>query len=101
MRADVYTPEPIPLPRDSREGQCQRAADYMEAKPGCTGRELAAGADLGSETKVISEMRKKFGYRVRGEWGREPCAGGTRSRPVKRYFLEGRPTVAQRDLFTE
>ena len=100
--ADVCTPGEVALPLDSRAAQCERAADYMHANPGCTLRDLASGADLGSASKVVSEMiRPQFGYDVRGEWDREPCAGGTRSRPVKRYFLQGRPMLAQRDLFTE
>jgi hypothetical protein len=96
MDADACTPAPLPL--DSREGQCARAADFMEAHPGCTLRDLTAGADLGSASKVISEM-PRFGYTVRKQRARVPCADGEHSRPVKRYYLEARPQASQFDLF--
>jgi len=71
----------------------------MQAHPGCTLRDLMTGADLGSASKVISEMVNKFGYGVRRLRRRMPCLDGTRSRPVMCYWLESRPTFSQRDLF--
>jgi hypothetical protein len=92
-------PGPVFLPRDGRAAQCKRAADFMEAKPGCTIRELETGADLGSPTKVISEMVRKFGYGVRRERRAASCLDGTRYRRVTRYWLESRPNFSQGDLF--
>lgn len=97
MSADVWTGA-APLPLDTRPEQCRRAADYMEAHPGCTLRELGAGADLGSASKVVSEMQRN-GYSVRRRRDRVRCADGTHSRSVARYWLEGRPVIAQPDLF--
>lgn len=88
-----------PLPFDSRVGQCVRAADYMDSHPGCTLRELSNGADLGSATKVISEMERRYGYRLRRVRDRVPTSDGTHSRQVVRYWLEARPTHSQPDLF--
>ena len=87
------------LPPDDRVGQCARAADYLEAHPGSTMRELFTGADLGSGSKVISEMERTFGYRLRRVRDRVPTRDGTRSRPLMRYWLEERPTHSQPDLF--
>ena len=92
---------PANLPLDDREGQCVRAADYMQAHPGCTLRELAAGADLGSASKVVSEMWRTFGYAVRRDRVRKPCRDGEHSRHEVRYWLEGRPVRPQLDLFPE
>jgi hypothetical protein len=99
--ADVCTPS-APLTPDDREGQCRRAADYMEANPGCTLVELSIGADLGSASKVVSEMVRTFGYQVRRLFDREQCANGQHSRRRSHYWLEGRPVAAaQFDLFTK
>lgn len=87
------------LPLDDREGQCARAADYMAAHPGCTLRELADGADLGSASKVVSEMIRTYGYAVRRERKRRICRDGEHSRREARYWLEGRPVRPQLDLF--
>jgi hypothetical protein len=54
---------------DSCNEQCERAADYMEAHPGCTLRELDRAADLGGVSKVISEMKRR-GYPICKVWGR-------------------------------
>jgi len=97
--ANVCTPGPLSLPLDDRAAQCKRAADYMEAHPGCTLRELFTGADLGSPSKVVSEMVRKFGYGVRRQRRRVACLDGTRSRPVMCYWLESWPAFSQRDLF--
>lgn len=87
------------LPLDDRAGQCARAADYIEAHPGCTLPELGAGADLGSVTKVVSEM-PRFGYGLRKVRESVPCVGGTRRRRgTVRLYLEARPRTSQGDLF--
>lgn len=71
----------------------------MEAHAGCTLRELERGADLGSASKVLSEMLRR-GYRVRKVRASVPCVAGTRSRRgALRLFLEARPAEVQRDLF--
>lgn len=89
----------VALPFDDRGTQCERAACFMETHPGCTASELAEGAELGSATKVISEM-PRFGYAVRKVRATLPCVGGTRlRRGAVRYFLESRPSTGQRDLF--
>ncbi len=71
----------------------------MSAHPGCTQRELSEGADLGSVTKVISEM-PRYGYSVRKVRDSVPCVNGTRKRRgLVRYFLDGRPVNPQPDFF--
>ena len=92
---------PVRLPLDDRAAQCRRAAHYMEAHPGCDLRELGAGADLGSPSKVVSEMEHTFGYQVRRKRVRVPCVDGTRSRPVTRYWLIAWPVESQPDLFPD
>lgn len=89
------------LPPDDRSAQCERAACFMETHPGCTAAELKAGADLGCERKVVSEMRRTFGYSVKSTRNRVPCLNGTRSRRVTRYWLESRPVKRQTELFDE
>ncbi|MBL8376997.1 MAG: hypothetical protein JNM79_03950 [Burkholderiales bacterium] len=93
------SPDFVGLPRDPREGQCARAADYMAAHPGCTLRELAEGADLGSASKVVSEMRRRYGYAVRCERKRRACRDGEHSRREACYWLEGRPVRPQMELW--
>lgn len=87
------------LPLDNRAAQCRRAARYMHAHPGCTLRELFESADLGSPSKVVSEMVRSFGYQVRRRRERVPCVGNTRSRSVTRYWLEAWPDDSQLELF--
>ena len=91
---------PALLPLDTRADQCERAADYMEAHPGCALRDLAAGADLGSASKVVSEMVRTYGYRVRRVRVRVRCRDGVHSRCVMRYWLDARPSHSQPDLFS-
>jgi hypothetical protein len=78
---------------DTREAQAQRAADFMEAHPeGSTLAEIDAAADLGSPTKVLSDMRRELGYGIRhgpGRW--VACASGTKTRSVCTYILTHRP----------
>jgi hypothetical protein len=73
----------------------------MQDHPGCTLRELEQGADLGSATKVISEMKGRFGYRVHSQPDRVPCRDGKHSRKVMRYWLEAWPALSQIELFPE
>lgn len=96
--ANACTPGPQFLPIDTRAAQCVRAGHYMEAHPGCTSPELHAGADLGSATKVISEMRR-HGFQVRRERVRVLCRDGKHSRSVIRYYLDAWPAESQLDLF--
>ena len=99
--AGDYTPHAGGLPLDDRAGQCERAANYIEQHPGCTPRELGEGADLGSVTKVISEMAR-FGFEVRRVRSTLPCVGGTRRRRgTVRYFLVARPVRPQLDMFPD
>ena len=98
--ADAWTATASPLVPDDREGQCKRAADYMEVHPGCSLVDLASGADLGSASKVVSEMRHAFGYGVRRVRVRVPCRDGQHARTVTLYWLESRPSSLQCELFT-
>jgi len=84
-------------PPDSRADQATRVADYLELHPDRTGREIDQACDLGSPTKVLSEMRS-LGYGLGKAWRTVPCAGGKRSRIVRTYRLLYRP-AAQPDLF--
>lgn len=90
---------PPSLPKDTHEGQGKRAADYMAAHPACTYPELGIGADLGSATKIVSQMVRKFGYCILRERKRVPTRAGTHSRDVVRLTLVSRPTHSQQDLF--
>jgi Helix-turn-helix domain len=89
---------PAHLPVDTRNEQCARAADYMEAHPGCTLRELDRAADLGSASKVISEMKKR-GYQIRTKRGQVAIRDGSHSRRIKHYWLISRPKQPQQELF--
>ena len=88
----------VRLPADTRPAQCKRAAHYMEAHPGCNLRELNTGADLGSPSKVVSEMVRTYGYQVQRKRERVPCVDGTCSRGVTRYWLVAWPSVSQLPL---
>ena len=89
----------LTLTVDTREQQCKRAADYLEAHPGCTLRELEAGADLGSGTKVLSEMARRFGYQISKQVGHITSRDGSHRQRRKHYTLEARPSHSQQDLF--
>lgn len=91
----------LTLPPDARTDQAERAAKFMEAMPGCTLPELAQGADLGSASKVVSEMRRRFGYQLRIVRDLVATRDGRHSRRVARYWLIARPVVSQIDLFPE
>ena len=80
---------------DTREAQARRAADFMAAHPeGPTLAEIAAAADLGSPTKVLSVMRRELGYGIRRGWRYVTCALGHKRRRVRTYVLTHRPTRA-------
>ena len=81
---------------DTREAQCARVADFLEARPGgATRRELDAVCDAGCMTKVLSDM-PRLGYVMRKGWGRERCADGSLSRRARVYELLSRPDTAPR-----
>ena len=92
---------PTDFAPDSRQAQAERVADYLELHPGSTTREIDAACDLGSVTKVISEM-PGMGYRLRKSWQRITCADAVTGRRVRCWWLLYRPDVKtnQRDLFT-
>jgi len=83
-----------PIPTDTREAQAERAADFMEKHPeGVTAAEIDAAADLGCRTKVLSAMRREFGYGIaHGPDRMQTCARGTKRRRVRTYLLTHRPT---------
>ena len=83
---------------DTRHAQFERVADYLEANPGSTLKQIDAACDLGSPTKVISEMRRT-GYGLRITWQYEACVRGSKLRQVNAYDLLARPRDAQRSLF--
>jgi hypothetical protein len=88
------------LPFDRREEQAARAADYMERHPeGVTTADIERECDPGSVTKLLSDMRRKLGYVIRREQGREVCASGTKQRKRWRFILVSRPSQAQQNLF--
>ena len=65
----------------------------MEMHPqGVTLIELDAACDLGSRTKVISDMTRHLGYGIaRGPDRWVPCAHHTKWRQVHTYILLHRP----------
>lgn len=85
---------------DTRPAQAARVADYLELNPHSTAKEIDLACDVGSVTKVLSDMRV-MGYGIGRAWRWHDvlCAGGQRSRHVRTYELLHRPT-AQPDLFT-
>lgn len=90
-----------PAPQhDTREAQALRVADYLEAHPEATAREIALACDPGSVTKVLSDMTRPggLGYGIARDWRREPCDQGQHTRRVRTYRLTRRPCV-QPDLF--
>ncbi len=85
-------------PEDTRPAQALRAADFMEAHPGSTLKEINDACDVGSVTKLLSEMTA-MGYGIERGWREVSCAGGTHSRRVRTYTLLHRPSPV-RDLFS-
>jgi hypothetical protein len=77
---------------DPRPAQAERAADFMELHPeGVTAPELDAACDLGSATKVLSDMQHRLGYGIGRGWRLVPCAFGNAPRRRRAYFLTHRP----------
>lgn len=85
-----------PLP-DNRPEQAARVADYLEAHPASTQKEIDAACDTGCISKVLSDM-PDLGYGLSKSWRDVLCASGTHSRQVRTYSLLYRPS-AQPDLF--
>jgi len=85
---------------DTRTDQAARVADFLELHPDSTAKEIDAACDLGSPTKVISDM-PGLGYGIgrAWRWCDVSCAGDGRSRMVRIYTLTSRPDT-QPDLFT-
>lgn len=81
---------------DTRSAQAARVAAYLELFPGATAKEIDAFCDVGSVTKVLSEMQF-MGYGLGKAW-RNVCANGKHPRRVRTYVLLYRPT-RQPDLF--
>jgi hypothetical protein len=92
----TITPRP---PCDTRPDQAARVADYLELNPASTAKEIDAACDVGSVTKVISEM-PHLNYGLRKGWRYVTCASEKRTRQVRTYALTHRPN-AQPDLFTQ
>lgn len=65
---------PQPLPEaDNRPAQAARVADYLEANPHSTQKEIDAACDTGCISKVLSDMPRDelpgMGYRLRRQLG--------------------------------
>lgn len=83
--------------QDSREWQAMRVANFLEASPNSTAKEVDAACDVGCITKVFSDM-PKLGYGVGKAWRTERCDQGNRTRQVRTYTLLYRPETLP-DLF--
>jgi hypothetical protein len=108
MEALTDTPKPIisvrninnTLPIDDRVGQAFRVAKFMELNPkGVTIPQIQAACDPGSATKLLSVMRKEFGYVITKKLNYEICLGGTKRRERPLFVLVSRPANVQQDLF--
>ncbi len=83
-------------PPDPRTAQAERAADYMEPRPaGVTLAELGTACDLGSASKVISDMAGPLGYGIRRAWRHGLCRFGEGARRRRVYILTSRPALAR------
>lgn len=82
-------------PADTRPDQAERVADYLEAHPAATLREIDAACDLGSASKVLSDMAGPLGYGIRRGWRLVPSACGKAPRRRRTYTLMSRPTLAR------
>jgi hypothetical protein len=76
---------------DSRAAEVRRVADFLEAHPGATAKEIDAACDVGCVSKVLSDMHKAMGYRLAFGWRDVVCAAGQRLRRVRTYALVSRP----------
>jgi hypothetical protein len=82
---------------DTRPAQVVRVADYLEQHPQSTAKEIDAACDIGSITKVLSDM-PRMGYGIQKDRRIVGCAGGHGTRQVRTYALTHRPET-QPDLF--
>jgi hypothetical protein len=93
---------PKPLP-DDRVTQAVRVADYIEAHPHSTQKEIDAVCDTGCIYKVLSDMTRPeplgMGYGLAYGWRTVQRASGSRTRQVRTYALSHRPKKKQADLF--
>ena len=88
----------MPTPHtDTRPAQAARVADYLERHPGATAKQIDAACDVGSVTKVLSDM-PRLGYGLAKDRRSVPCLDGALMRYVRTYRLTHRPE-AQPDLF--
>ncbi|MFC7433587.1 hypothetical protein ACFQNJ_03590 [Hydrogenophaga bisanensis] len=94
--------QPVPLP-DDRATQAARVADYLEAYPYSTQKEIDTACDTGCISKVLSDMPRAelpgMGYLLAYGWREQLCASGSRKRKVRTYALLTRPQSRQQDLF--
>ena len=94
--------QPAPLP-DDRPTQAARVADFLEAHPHSTQKEIDAACDTGCISKVLSDMPRPelpgMGYVLAYGWREQLCASGSRKRQVRTYALLSRPKKKQADLF--
>ena len=100
MSAYPMTPGTTTKPHcDTRTDQAARVADFLKLHPDSTAKEIDAACDVGSVTKVISDM-PGLGYGIARAWRWRDvsCAGDGRSRMVRTYALTYRPDT-QPDLF--
>jgi hypothetical protein len=67
-----------------------RVAAFLKSNPGATLRQIEDACDIGSVTKVISEM-KRHGFGLRRELRPVICNGGTNARMVACYWLTYMP----------
>lgn len=92
-----------PPPPDDRPAQAARVADFLEAHPHSTQKEIDAACDTGCVSKVLSDMPRPellgMGYRLAYGWRTVTCANGSRTRQVRTYSLLHRPRTRQPDLF--
>jgi len=86
-------------PCDTRPDQAARVADYLELNPASTAKEIDAACDVGSVTKVISDM-PHLNYGLRKGWRYVTCDSGNRTRRVRTYALVHRPASIP-DLFSQ
>lgn len=94
----VIDAQPVP-PTDTRTAQMWRAGRFMSTKPdGSTLQELQAACDLGSSSKVLSDM-SRAGFGIAKSWRLVSCAGGKHRRRVRVYVLTSWPDHGQLDLF--
>lgn len=92
---------PAPL-SDDRPAQAVRVADYLDAHPHSTQKEIDAVCDTGCISKVLSDMPRPelpgMGYGLAYGWRSVLCASGTRKRDVRTYALLHRPKTRQAEL---